>query len=97
MAGEPSNTELAWRLEEIRRLHSELVSRAEYSARLEAAEHRFGEIAADVQALGRRLDDHERIERENRMGWRTILYTSVPATVVAVAAILVQVWLSGRH
>ena len=94
MDAEPSNHELLWRIETIRQAVGALVSRAEYAARLEAAEHRFAEIAKDVQDLSTRLDVHERNERENRASWRTILYTTLPATIVAILAILTQIWIS---
>lgn len=108
MADEPSTGELAWRLAEVQRLLGELVGRAEYQARLEAAERRFADLAADVERLDRRheddvtrlhhrVDDHEKAEAASRMSWRSVLYTAVPATVVALGAILVQLWLSGRH
>lgn len=105
---EPSNAELQWRLEAIQRAIGELVSRAEYGARLEAAEHRFAEIAADVARLDRRhdedmvrvharIDGHEKSHAESGLSWRAILGTAVPAAVVALLAILAQLWVGSGH
>lgn len=96
MADEPSNAELAWRLEAIQRVLGELVSRAEYAARLETAEHRFAELAADVAEVRRAQEEHAREHREARHGLRTIVYTGVIPSLVAAASILVSLWLGGR-
>lgn len=108
MDGEPSNSELQWRLEAIQRSIAELVSRAEYAARLEAAEHRFADIAADVTRLDRRHDDdmtrvyavidgHKKDHAESGLSWRSILGTAVPAAAVALLAILAQLWVGSGH
>lgn len=105
---EPSNSELQWRLEAIQRSIAELVSRAEYAARLEAAEHRFADIAADVTHLDRKhdedmtrvygvIDAHKRDHSESGLSWRAILGTAVPAAVVALLAILAQLWVGSGH
>lgn len=108
MADEPSNAELSWRLEAIQRSIAELVSRAEYAARLEAAEHRFADLGADVVRLDRRhdedidkvhrrLNDHEKSHTDSSLSWRQIVYTAVPAAAVALLAILAQLWVGGGH
>ena len=108
MADEPSPHELAWRLAEVQRLLGELVGRAEYQARLESAERRFGELADDVDRLDRkhdadivrvhtRLDGHEKAHAASGLSWRQIAYTAIPSALVALLAVLVQIWLSGRH
>jgi hypothetical protein len=105
VADEPSNAELAWRLEAIQR---ELVSRSEYAARLEAAEHRFADLGGDVSRLDRRhdedmvrvhqrLDDHEKAHAANGMSWRQIIWPMLGAFVASAAAIAVQLVTSGGH
>lgn len=105
MADEPSNAELAWRLEAIQR---ELVSRSEYAARLEGAEHRFTDLAADVDRLDRkhddditrvhqRLDGHEQAHAASHLSWRQIVWPMLGAGVASAAAIVVQLISSGGH
>lgn len=49
MADEPSNTELAWRLDQITVLVQGLVSRNEYNTQLAHNEHRFTELERDIE------------------------------------------------
>jgi hypothetical protein len=107
VADEPSNSELAWRLEAIQRSVGELVGRPEYTARQEAAERRFSDLAADVAALERRhdddiakihrrIDDHERDHKDSHHSWRNAIYVGIVPALVAAAAILAQLWM-GAH
>lgn len=101
MPGEPSNTELAWRLDSIQRVLGELVSRAEYVARLEATERRFTELSRTVDRLERKHDDdmkdHEKDHAENQRSWREILWPMAGAAAGSAAAIVVQLMTSGGH
>lgn len=97
---EPSNAELARQLSEIRRI---LVSRDEYAARLEAAERRFADLAGDVDRLDRKHDTdiarvHERIDSHEKghAAWRQVAYPMAASAVMALAAILVQIWIGGH-
>lgn len=93
---EPSNAELAWRLEAIQRQLAELVGRPEYQARLESAERRFGELGTDVVHLGTRIDEHEHSHATSSLSWRAIIYTAIPSALMVLVGIAVQIWLSGR-
>ncbi|ERR1700742_2786952 len=91
MAEQPSNTDLAWRLEQIQRNLTELVGRPEYTARQEAATTKLAELQADILTLDRKLEDHERSHHEAHHNWRTLIYTGVLPALVAVLAIVTQI------
>lgn len=98
MADEPSNGDLAWRLEMVQRTLSDLVSRAEYTARLEAAERRFADIVAELAKTNKRLDEHEQNHREDRRSWREILWPMLGAAVASgLGYVLTQLLGSGGH
>jgi hypothetical protein len=97
-----------WRLREVQRLLGDLVSRAEYAARLESADHRFADLRddfgrldrkhdEDVKRLHERLDDHSKSHSESGLSWRQILWPMLGAGVATAASIAVQLVSSGGH
>ena len=105
MADEPSNGELGRRLDVIQHLLQDLVGRAEYNARQEAADRRFAELAADIEdtrrqhsedirAVHQRLADADRKSQEHRLSWRTAFWSGILPALVVLAGILVQIWLA---
>lgn len=98
MREDPTNSELAWRLSELQRTLDQLVGRAEYAARLEAAERRFADLASEVHEINQRITDHEEHHRASSLSWRTIAYTTIPPTLVAILAIAAQIMINAwRH
>lgn len=114
MSDEPTNSELARRLDAIQlllqSLPQSLVGRAEYAADQRALEHRFAELAADVEDVRRqgaennrvvhqRISDSEKTSAGHRQHWQQLIYMGlIPALVVA-AGTLVTIWLGqgGSH
>jgi hypothetical protein len=103
---EPSNGELAWRLDDMRKMLQDLVGRAEYSAHQQAIDLRFARLGDDVQDLRRthetdvgklhtRIDGQAATMAANRLSWRAIVYTGIIPALLVGAGILVQLWLSG--
>ena len=109
MTDDPSNKELGWRIDEVRRMLADVVARPEYAARLEAAERRFADIAAavgrleakieeNIARLHERLDEHDRAHAASGLSWRAIIFTAIPSALMVLLGIAVQLWISsGRH
>lgn len=104
VADDPSNWELARRLDQIDRSLRALVGRDGYTEYQRAIERQFAELARDIEDVRRQHTEdvtalHKRIGDEaktatDRHQWKTMLWVGVFPAVVAVAAILVQVWLT---
>jgi hypothetical protein len=106
VADEPSNAELAWRLQNIQQMLAGLIGRPEYDADQRAADRRFTELAADIEDVRRQHAEdvrvlHERITEqarngvEHRMHWRSVILTGVLPALVTGTGILVT-WLISR-
>lgn len=107
MADEPSNSELAWRLDDIRVKLADLVGRAEYNAHQQGIDRRFADIGSDIQDLHRqheldvqavtaRLDEHEKNATEHRYHWQQIVVPSATAFAVAIVGVIVEIWLAAH-
>ena len=105
MVSEPSNAELGRRLDQIYGSLQALIGRPEYEAGLRGVEHRLDDLDRSDEDLRRRIDAevkalHERISAEakasaERNQWRTNILVGLIPALVAVAAILVTIWLHG--
>lgn len=105
MDEQPSNWELGRRLDEIGRNLGALVGRPEYSSDQRALEHRLSDLARDLEDVRRKHDDDVRMldaritaeakAAAERGQWKTTLLAGLIPSLVAVAAILVTIWLHG--
>jgi hypothetical protein len=108
---EPTNSELARRLDAIQGLLQTLpqtmVGRAEYASDQRGVEHRFAELAADIEDVRHQHTEdtralHERISNTtqnsvaNRQHWQHLIYTGLMPTIVAIAGVIGALWL-GSH
>ena len=104
MADEPSNAELARRLNEIAVLLQQVVGRPEYNADQRHAEHRFTEIerdiedvrrthAEDIKEVLRRFDEQAKAGGTNL---RQALYNGLLPAIFLVVSLLVTVLLAFR-
>jgi hypothetical protein len=98
---EPSNSELARRLDAI---YLVIVSRPEYLADLRRLDDRTGDLRRDIdenrrdsdekiRAVHQRVTDTEKSAEAHRISWRTVIYTGLIPALVALGAILAQLWL----
>lgn len=108
-AFEPSNAELARRLDGITVLLQQVVGRPEYAADQRHTEHRITEVERDVsdvrQALNdavktilermeRHEEDHKLRDKEKTAGWKQFLYSGIAPFAVGVLLIVVGAWMS---
>jgi hypothetical protein len=106
VSDEPTNGELARRLDDIYRTLQGSIGQPQYVAdqrriddRLEdlrrgdAEERRDREAA--VRAVHQRITDELASAANNKLSWRTILYTGVIPALIVLLSILVQIWLHG--
>lgn len=105
MADEPTNSELAWRLDRIQDTLVGLVGHPEYLADKRAADYRMAEIerriaeearerAADVEALHQRISDQAKAGAEHRMQWRSLLWTGALPALVTLIGVIVSIWIA---
>jgi hypothetical protein len=106
---EPTNGELARRLDSLVALVKDLIGQREYQEfqrsverRLGVQDRRFAEVRSDAEAeyreLRQEMDESDRRAEQRHLSWRTIIYTGLVPALVAAAAILVNVWLNhGGH
>lgn len=105
MADEPSNAELAWRLQRIQDTLSGVVGRPEYDADKRSADYRFADLARDlaeerrerteaVKAVRELVAAQARNAGENRMHWRSLILTGVLPALVALIGVIVTIALS---
>ena len=110
MSDEPSNTELARRLDDQYRLLQALIGRNEYTADQRANDHRFAEVAADLADVRHQHAEdtrvlHERISTgaqshvNHQRHWQQLIFTGLIPALVAVVAILAELWVNqgGSH
>lgn len=106
MSHEPSNGELARRLDTIQGLVQGLIGRQEYLADQRATDRRIGVIEADVQRLDKELAEttrglHDRIDEqaksgvEHRRHWQELLFIGLLPSVVTALGILLTIWMNG--
>lgn len=107
MADDPSNGELARRIDDVHQSVLRMVSQELYLAEQRSAERRFGELEraiekgrqrhdGDMKALNDRIDGQIRAATEHRMSWRQVIWTGLLPALVVLISILVQLWTSGR-
>jgi Flp pilus assembly protein TadB len=106
---QPTNAELAWRLEQIRLSVTELIGRREYDVAQRELDRRFAEVERQLAEQRRDTDEeirqvHQRITDEakraadHRASWRTIIYTGLIPAAVVFLSIIAQIWLAkGGH
>lgn len=101
MTVEPSNSELAWRLAEIKDLVQDIPGRREYTEYQVRVDGRFKDQAEaiadlrkthdeDIKDLHRRLDERQ---RQRGADWRQLLYAGIAPFGVGVLLIVVTTWL----
>lgn len=102
---EPSNWELARRLEDIQKMLALVVGHPEYAADRRALDYRLDglqrdleterrERAGDVKAVNDRLDKQAEAGVEHRMHWRSLIWTGALPAAVALIAVLVTILLN---
>lgn len=102
MADEPSNGELARRLDEIARLLRDVPARGEYLEYQRRVDQRFADMAADIAEVRHVHDvdvkEHQRRHDDDRKqrgtDWRQALYQGLMPFAVAAAAVLLGMWLA---
>ena len=95
---EPSNSELARRLDDIQRMVAGLVVYPEYRESQRGIDRRFAELAQDIEELRRQQAEHVKATADHRMQWRSLILTGVLPALVAAIGILVTVLLyHGGH
>jgi hypothetical protein len=107
VADEPSNAELAWRLERIQDMLGGVVGRPEYISDKAGFDYRLQKnertIAEARRELGQAIKDvkdqitkhenkHEERADENRINWRSLLLTGVLPAVVALLGVLATLY-----
>ena len=106
MADEPTNGELARRLDDIFRNIQGLIGSAQYIAdqrriddRLDQVRRDLSEVRSDFQkevaSVHQRITDEAKRAAESRQSWKQILYTGLVPAFVVFLSILVQIWLHG--
>lgn len=99
---EPSNTELAWRLTEIKELVQDIPGRREYTEYQIRVDQRFKDQAEaigdlrrvhddDIKDLQRRLDEDR---KQKGSDWRQAIYSGILPFAVGIILILVTAWVS---
>ena len=100
VADEPTNGELARRLDDILRLVAGLVGHAEYAAEMRRVDERVADMRRDfdekLKAVHQRITDEQQVTAAHRMSWRTIIYTGLVPAAVVLASILVQLWIASH-
>lgn len=102
---EPTNWELARRLEDIQKMLAVVVGLPEYAADRRALDYRLDDLqrdleterrerANDVKAVNDRLDKQAEAGTEHRMHWRALLWTGALPAVVALLGVLVTLWIA---
>lgn len=106
---QPTNGELAWRLEQIRLNIVELVGRREYDLAQRELDRRFAELQRqlaeqrrdtdeEIRAVHQRITDEAKRAAEHKASWRTIVYTGLIPACVVFLSIIAQIWLAkGGH
>lgn len=106
---QPTNGELAWRMEQIRLSVIELVGRREYDVAQRELDRRFAEVERQlaeqrrdtdeqIRAVHQRIGDEAERAAEHRASWRTIIYTGLIPAAVVLMSIIAQIWLAkGGH
>lgn len=110
MADDVTTGELARRLADIQQMLATLVGRDMYLSDKQGTEWRLAELARDldserreraeaVKALSDRLDAQATAAGENRMHWRTLLWTGALPAMVALLGVIITLWIShhGGH
>jgi hypothetical protein len=105
---EISNGELGRRLDDLKGIMQGLVGRPEYTAwqqdvigqlaglRRDIAEMR-SDHADDIKTVNTRITDVKNEARDNRMSWRTLIWTGLVPALVVVLGIVAQLWMNGGH
>jgi hypothetical protein len=96
VADEPSNGELGRRLDDLFRLVSGLVGRAEYAADQRALEHRLTNLDRDIEDLRTQHAKDIDAVSASRLSWRAIFYTGILPALLVLVGVLVQIWLATR-
>lgn len=102
---EPTNWELARQLQDIKQMLGVVVGLPEYAADRRALDYRLDELrrdlqaerrerAEDVKAVNDRLDSQAKAGVEHRMHWRSLLWTGALPAFVALAGVLVTLWIA---
>lgn len=106
MGDEPTNGELARRLEDLSRIQDGFIGRREYQADERRVDDRFRDLRQAVEeerrdrqtaieGVHQRITDETQAAANTKLSWRTILYTGVIPALVVLLSILVQIWLHG--
>jgi hypothetical protein len=103
VADEPTNGELARRLDGIGQSLHDLVQRGEYAEYQRGIDHRYSEASHDIEELRLRQQKSEaeirawvaeELSKINaRDQWRITLMVSILPTLAAILGILVTIWL----
>lgn len=106
---EPSNSELAGRLDGITVMLQQVVGRPEYNADERFREHRFTEIERDhtefrrvfnetVKTLTDRIEEHakDHKQQEQRRGadWRQFAYAGIAPFAIGILLAIVTTWIN---
>jgi hypothetical protein len=102
---EPSNTELAWRLAEIKEIVQDIPGRREYTEYQLRVDIRFKDQAediadlrkthdADIKDLHRRFDD-DKVRRG--ADWRQFMYAGIAPFAVGILIAVASAWISKGH
>jgi hypothetical protein len=109
LSDEPTNGELAWRLERISDMLAGVVGRPEYTADKRGIDHRLNDFdlrlseerrerERAVKELGDRITAQAQAGIEHRMHWRTLLWTGLLPAVVAAIGVVAAIWINhGGH
>jgi len=101
---DPTLGEIGRRLAEMASDVRDLPGRAEYTSDRRGLDYRFSELgrdledirkrhAADFQEINRRISAELKEAIAKRQSWRQIIYTGLIPALVALLAILAQIWL----
>jgi hypothetical protein len=99
---EPSNTELAYRLAEIKEIVQDIPGRREYTEYQLRVEVRFKDQAEDIADLRKTHDEdikavHRRLDEDRqRRGadWRQLLYSGIAPFAVGILLLAITAWMS---
>lgn len=99
---EPSNTELAYRLAEIKEIVQDIPGRREYTEYQLRVENRFKDQAEDIADLRKIHDEdikavHRRLDEDRKQrgaDWRQLLYSGIAPFAVGVLLLVVTTWMS---
>lgn len=105
MSDQPSNAELAWRLEKIDDKLNGVIGRPEYLSDKQGLDYRFAEVkghiddlrnvhAEDVRELHARITEQAQSGRDNKMLWRQVLIEGALPALVSLAGVLVTLWIA---